>query len=84
MSEKIEQFFRPDGSLITIPVKTNKKLAVLHRIADSFSPGVMYPEKNLNEIIATFHPDTAALRRHMIEFGILQRDTSSVYWKADN
>jgi hypothetical protein len=50
MSEQIDQFFRPDGTL--------------------------------NEIIAKYHPDTAALRRHMIEYGILARDAESVYWVA--
>jgi len=84
MSEQIDQFFRPDGSLITIPVKVTKKIAVLHRIAERLSPDVRYPEKALNEIIATFHPDTAAIRRHMIEYGILERDNGSVYWVSVN
>jgi hypothetical protein len=30
--------------------------------------------------IAKYHADTAALRRHMIEYGILERDEESVYW----
>jgi len=80
MSQQIDQFFRPDGSLITIPVKATKKIAVLHRIAERLSPDVRYPEKALNEIIASFYPDTAAIRRHMIEYGILERDGGSVYW----
>jgi len=84
MSQEIDQFFRPDGSLITIPVKATKKIAVLHRIAERLSPDVRYPEKALNEIIATFHPDTAAIRRHMIEYGILERDSGSVYWVSVN
>ena len=84
MSQQVDQFFRPDGSLITIPVKVTKKIAVLHRIAERLSPDVRYPEKALNEIIATFHPDTAAIRRHMIEYGILERDNGSVYWVSAN
>jgi hypothetical protein len=36
--------------------------------------------KNLNLIIAKYHADTAALRRQMIEYGILERDGESVYW----
>ena len=32
----------------------------------------------LNTIIAKFHDDTAAIRRYMIEYGILERDTESV------
>ena len=77
---QIEQFFRPDGTLITIPVKSAKKIAVLHRIAEDLAPNVRYPEKELNAIIAKFHDDTAAIRRYMIEYGILERDVESVYW----
>ena len=64
-------------------VDTTKKIAVLHRIAQRLSPDVRYPEKALNEIIATLHPDTAAIRRHMIEYGILERNSGSVYWIKD-
>ena len=84
MTEQIEQFFNPDGTLISIPVKAAKKIAVLHRIAQEFSPGTRYPEKELNAIIAKFHDDTAAIRRHMIEYGILKRDAESVYWISVN
>ena len=80
LMSQIEQFFRADGTLIAIPVKSSKKIAVLHRIAEDLSPGVRYPEKELNAIIAKYHDDTAAIRRHMIEYGILERDTESVYW----
>ncbi len=80
MTEQIDQFFRPDGTLISIPVKLHKKLAVLRHIASELSPDTKYPEKHLNEIISKFHPDTAALRRYMIEYGILKRDGESVYW----
>jgi hypothetical protein len=38
MTEQIDQFFNPDGTLISIPVKSAKKLAVLHRIAQELSP----------------------------------------------
>jgi hypothetical protein len=72
-----------DGTLISIPVKLPKKLAVLRHIASELSPDTKYPEKQLNEIIAKYHPDTAALRRHMIEYGILERDGESVYWVVD-
>ena len=80
MSEPIDQFFAPDGTLISIPVKAAKKIAVLKEIAKKLSPGTKYPEKELNAVIATYHPDTAAIRRHMIEYGILERDGGSVYW----
>ena len=37
--EKIEQFFREDGTLISIPAKSSKRLAVLYRIAGQFAAG---------------------------------------------
>jgi hypothetical protein len=80
MTEQIDQFFRPDGTLISIPVKPAKKIAVLHHIARALSPDTKYPEKQLNLIIAQYHDDTAAIRRYMIEYGILERDGESVYW----
>ena len=83
MSEQIDQFFRPDGTLISIPVKAAKKIAVLTHIAQELSPTTTYPEKELNLIIAKYHDDTAAIRRHMIEYGILERDGESVYWMMD-
>jgi hypothetical protein len=48
--------------------------------ASKLSPDTKYPEKELNLIIAKYHADTAALRRYMIEYGILERDGESVYW----
>ena len=80
MSDRIDQFFNPDGTLISIPVKSTKKIAVLLHIARDLSPTTKYPEKELNAIIAKYHDDTAAIRRHMIEYGILEKDSESVYW----
>ena len=60
MSEQIDQFFRPDGTLISIPVKAAKKIAVLTHIAQELSPTTKYPEKELNLIIAKYHDDTVA------------------------
>jgi hypothetical protein len=80
VTEQIDQFFRPDGSLISIPAKSVKRIAVLQHIASDLSPETKYPEKELNLIIAKYHDDTAAIRRYMIEYGILERDSESVYW----
>ena len=47
------------------------------------SPTTKYPEKELNVIIAKYRHDIAAIRHHMIEYGILERDAESVYWVRD-
>jgi hypothetical protein len=84
VSEKIDQFFREDGSLISIPAKSVKRMAVLSRIAQNFEEGRLYPEKELNAIISRYHDDTAAIRRYMIENAILERDSTSTYWLRVN
>jgi hypothetical protein len=83
-SETIEQFFNPDGTLTHIPVKPAKKIAVLKHIAAELNAGEKYSEKELNNHISRFHSDTAAIRRHMIEYGILDRDTTSTYWLLED
>lgn len=80
MPEQIDQLFAPDGTLISIPVKAAKKIAVLKEIAKKQSPDTQYPGKELNAVIATYRPDTAAIRRHMIRYEILERDGESVCW----
>ena len=78
----IEQFFNPDGTLSSIPARSSKKLELLTRLAQEFTAGVTYTERQINEILERFHEDTAALRRHMIEFGVMERNTKSEYWLA--
>ena len=66
---------------------TQQRLVAHHNCSSIFLyavsklfPDVKYPEKERNLIIAKYHDDTAAIRRYMIEYGILDRDTNSVYW----
>ena len=80
---QVEQFFEEDGSLKQIPAKQSKKIAVLKIIASSLEPNRRYSEKELNQLIAKFNDDTAAIRRHMIEFKILERDKESIYWLSN-
>ena len=80
---QVEQFFKDDGSLKQIPAKQSKKIAVLKIIASSLEPNRRYSEKELNQLIARFSDDTAAIRRHMIEFKILERNTESIYWLSN-
>ena len=77
---QVDQFFDEFGALISIPAKQNKKLAVLRVIADALDANRKYSERELNEILLRFNDDTAAIRRHMIEFGIMERNKESFYW----
>jgi len=80
VNKAVGQFFNPDGTLIHIPARSSKKVEVLKLIAKRFQAEVVYTERELNQILSEIHPDTAAIRRHMIVFGIMERDAKSNYW----
>jgi predicted transcriptional regulator len=80
----IKDFSLPDGRLKTIPAQQKKLEAVLRYIGNEFEAGVSYSEKQVNEILAKFHEDTATLRRGLIGAGLLGRRSGGVeYWKPD-
>ncbi|WP_432835394.1 DUF2087 domain-containing protein [Dactylosporangium sp. CA-092794] len=73
--------FIADGRLTQIPAAHAKRTVVLEHIASSFEPGVRYPEREVNAILRAWHDDHAALRRYLVDAGLLSRD-SNVYWRS--
>lgn len=67
------------GKLKTIPVQRKKRLIVLEKLAESFEPNRVYPEKEVNLIIAQYHDDFCTLRRELIAEGIMSRERGE-YW----
>ncbi len=74
----ISHFFKY-GKLVSIPVQQKKREIVLNEIAKVFKPNYQYHEKEVNEIIHTFHEDHCTIRREMVAFGILSRENDK-YW----
>ncbi len=70
----------PDGRLKVIPSQRKKREVVLHHLLKEFQPGVHYTEKQVNEILARFHEDTATLRRELIAFKLMGR-AGGEYWR---
>lgn len=62
------------GKLKTIPVQRKKRRIVLEKLAESFEREKVYPEKEVNLIIAQFHDDFCTLRRELIAEGIMERE----------
>jgi hypothetical protein len=77
----LTNFLDAEGRLHTIPTKHAKLLVVLDFLAQSFEPGLRYPEVRVNEILGELHPDVAALRRYLVENGFLDR-ADNVYWRS--
>lgn len=80
----VVQYTRDDGSLKMIPTKSKKIIAILEYVIVSFEKNRDYNEKQVNDILEKFHPDTSALRRYMIDYGYLGRENDgSRYWRID-
>jgi hypothetical protein len=77
----LKDFFLSDGSLRQLPMQRKKLLAVLKHIVKEIEPGREYTEKQINTLLKRRHPDTASLRRGMIEFRLMERK-SGVYWRV--
>ena len=78
---KVLDSFVHDGVITTIPAARNKRLVVLDWVAQDFEPGVHYAERQVNEVLGRRHTDTAALRRYLVDEGMLDREAGE-YWRA--
>jgi predicted transcriptional regulator len=81
----IEDYSLPDGKLKTIPSQRKKLEAILRYVVASFELETQYREKEVDEILARFHEDTASLRRDLIGFGLMGREEGGgAYWRKES
>jgi hypothetical protein len=78
---RVLRAFVHDGRLTSIPAVRAKRVVVLDWLAQRFEPGRRYSEADINRVISAVHPDTAALRRYLVDEGILGRERGE-YWRA--
>ncbi len=79
----VEDYSLPDGRLKTIPAQRKKLEAVLRYVVKAFETGTRYSEKQVNEMLARFHEDTATLRRELVGYGFMQREGGGgEYWRV--
>jgi len=79
--DQVLRAFVVDGRLAQIPAGHAKRMVVLEHIASSFEPGVRYPEREVNAVLRAWHDDYAALRRYLVDAGLLSR-ADNVYWRS--
>ena len=76
------RFFR-SMTLVEIPAAEAKRRAVLRVLLDEFEPGRYYAEAEVRRILRKFHADDAALRRYMVDEGMLVREARTrTYWRG--
>ncbi len=68
--------------LKVLSAKEKKKIVILTKIVEQFEEGRNYTEPEVNEILMGIYPDYVSLRRHLIEYGFMERTPDGGrYWK---
>ncbi|HQA68623.1 MAG TPA: metalloregulator ArsR/SmtB family transcription factor [Aggregatilineales bacterium] len=81
----VENFSDRDGRLKALPAQYKKLMAILRYVVQAFEPGRRYSEKEVNEILAQYHEDTARLRRELVEAGMMRREGGGgEYWLPED
>ena len=84
--ENLHKFLDPEGKINKWPTRREYKLEVLTYLASKFEPGRDYKEKEVNEIIESWHSfsDYFQLRRELIDNRLLFRTRDgSRYWREE-
>jgi hypothetical protein len=80
--EKVIRAFVKDGRLVSIPAKPSKRELLLPWLLDRCFPEDRdYEEKEVNQRLALMYPDVSALRRYLVDAGLMTRDRG-VYRRA--
>jgi hypothetical protein len=78
----VSSYIQADGSLKMIPSQTKKIKIILDYLVNAFEFDVSYSEKEINEILKSYNPDTSMLRRYLVDYKYLQRERDgSRYWR---
>jgi predicted transcriptional regulator len=78
----VRDYLKEDGSLKTIPAQKKKLDIVLRHIVQFFEYGRQYSEQEVNDLLRTFHTDTASLRRELVGARLMER-ARGVYWRSE-
>lgn len=77
-------FLTPEGRIKAFPTQEKKNRVLIRHVLKAFEPGVRYPEKRVNQILANFNIDTARLRRELVVYKLMAREGGGgKYWRID-
>jgi hypothetical protein len=80
--ERVERAFFRGDRLVSIPARVGKRAILLPIIRDRCFPEDRdYEEKEVNMRLALLHPDVAALRRYLVDEGLMTRG-GGIYRRA--
>jgi hypothetical protein len=78
---RVLRSFIRDGRIVQVPAAMAKRRILLDWLAQDFVPGRKYSEQMVNLIIGQRHADSAALRRYLVDAGLLDR-ADGQYWRS--
>jgi biotin operon repressor len=80
----LANFTDAEGRITQFPAQQAKYLVLLTYVLEAFEPGVRYTERQVNTILARFNEDTARLRRSLVDFRFMARESGGgAYWRID-
>ncbi len=79
----LHDFLEPSGAIRELPEKEKKFLVLVRYALQVFEPGVRYSEQEVNERLKRLHPDSATLRRALIDQQWMAREADGgSYWRV--
>ncbi len=80
VSGRVAALFR-GGRLTAMPRSGELRTELLRTLARRFEPGRTYSEAEVRRELQAVHDDHAALRRYLVDEGLLERDNHGTYWR---
>ena len=77
---RVMRAFVRDDRITQIPMQHGKRRILLEWLVQDFEPGRRYSEQMVNLVLGKRHPDTAALRRALVDEELMDRDHGE-YWR---
>jgi hypothetical protein len=74
--------FVRDGRITVMPAKRTTRLVLLDQVAQAFEPGHHYTEAEVNGVLKALTADHAALRRYLVDEGLMDRTGDGTYWRS--
>jgi hypothetical protein len=79
----LKAYLNADGTIRQIPQEGKKLLIILNYVLPAFAFDATYTEKEVNTILRRFHVDIATLRRNLIDYGFMARESDGTkYWRV--
>jgi len=79
----LKTYLNADGTIRQIPQMGNKLLIILNFIVDAFPFDTIFTQKEVNTILRRFHVDSATLRRNLIDYRLMARESDGTkYWRT--